>query len=175
MIEPEAELSIRRQCNLLGISRSGLYYEPAGTSAEELALMRRIDELHLEYPFYGSRKIARVLAAEGRVTNRKCVQRLMRAMGLEAMAPKPNTSRAARSHPTYPYLLRNLKIDRVNQVWASDITYIPLAQGFAYLVAIIDWHVSPRRGASVRADHRQATLNANGRSDVSTGWLAAAA
>jgi putative transposase len=81
-----------------------------------------------------------VLATEGRVTNRKCVQRLMRAMGLEAMAPKPNTSRASPEHPTYPYLLRNLKIDRVNQVWASDITYIPLAQGFAYLVAIIDWH-----------------------------------
>jgi putative transposase len=140
MIEPNAELSIRRQCDLLGINRSGLYYEPAATSAEELALMRRIDELHLEYPFYGSRKIARVLATEGRVTNRKCVQRLMRTMGLEAMAPKPNTSRAAPEHPTYPYLLRNLKIDRVNQVWASDITYIPLAQGFAYLVAIIDWH-----------------------------------
>jgi putative transposase len=140
MVEPEAELSIRRQCDLLGIGRSGFYYEPAPTSAEELSLMRRIDELHLECPFYGSRKLALELASEGRTTNRKCVQRLMRAMGLEAMVPKPNTSRAAPEHVRYPYLLRNLKIDRVNQVWASDITYIPLAQGFAYLVAIMDWH-----------------------------------
>lgn len=140
MVEPDADLSVRRQCELLGINRSGLYYEPAATSTDELALMGRIDELHLEHPFYGSRKIAQALSAEGRATNRKCVQRLMRVMGLEAMAPKPNTSRAAPEHPTYPYLLRNLKIRRINQVWATDITYIPLAQGFAYLVAIIDWH-----------------------------------
>lgn len=140
MVEPDAELSVRRQCELLGINRSGLYYEPAATSTDELALMRRIDELHLEHPFYGSRKIAQALSNEGRATNRKCVQRLMRIMGLEAMAPKPNTSRSAPEHPTYPYLLRNLKITRINQVWATDITYIPLAQGFAYLVAIIDWH-----------------------------------
>jgi len=140
MIEPESELSVRRQCELLGISRSALYYEPVATRADELALMRRIDELHLDKPFYGSRKIGQALKAEGRETNRKCVQRLMRLMGLEAMAPKPNTSRPAPEHPTYPYLLRNLKIARINQVWASDITYIPLAQGFAYLVAIIDWH-----------------------------------
>jgi putative transposase len=140
MVEPGAELSIRRQCELLGISRSGLYYEPVATSAEELALMRRIDELHLEHPFYGSRKLAQVLSTEGRATNRKCVQRLMRVMGFEAMAPKPNTSRAAPEHPTYPYLLRHLKITRINQVWATDITCIPLTQGFAYLVAILDWH-----------------------------------
>jgi len=140
MVEPNAKLSMRRQCELLGINRSSLYYEAVATSADELALMRRIDELHLEMPFYGSRKLVQALKAEGRSTNRKCVQRLMRLMGLEAMAPKPNTSRAAPEHPTYPYLLRGLKISRINQVWASDITYIPLAHGFAYLVAIIDWH-----------------------------------
>ncbi len=140
MVEPDADLSVRRQCEVLGINRSGLYYEPAATSTDELALMRRIDELHLEHPFYGSRKIAQALSLEGRATNRKCVPRLMRVMGLEAMAPKPNTSRAAPEHPTYPYLLRNLKITQINQVWATDITYIPLAQGFAYLVAIIDWY-----------------------------------
>lgn len=140
MVEPDAELSVRRQCELLGVSRSSLYYEPVATSTDELDLMRRIDELHLQYPFYGSRKVAQVLSAEGLVTNRKCVQRLMRLMELESMAPKPNTSRSAAGHPTYPYLLRSLKITRINQVWATDITYIPLAKGFAYLVAIIDWH-----------------------------------
>jgi putative transposase len=140
MIEPQAELSIRRQCELLSVSRSGLYYEPVAPDADELALMRRIDELHLAMPFYGSRKIAETLKTEGRPTNRKCVQRLMRIMGLESMAPKPSTSRAAAEHPKYPYLLRGLKITRVNQVWSTDITYIPLARGFAYLVAILDWH-----------------------------------
>lgn len=140
MVEPAAELSVRRQCELLGVSRSSLYYEPVATSTDELALMRCIDELHLQYPFYGSRKIAQVLSAEGLTTNRKCVQRLMRLMELESMAPKPNTSRSAAGHPTYPYLLRSLKITRINQVWATDITYIPLAKGFAYLVAIIDWN-----------------------------------
>lgn len=140
MVEPELPLSIRRQCELLGISRSGLYYQPVEPDAEELALMRRIDELHLEMPFFGSRKLAQVLKTEGRDINRKRVQRLMRVMGLEAMAPKPSTSRAATEHTKYPYLLRTSKITRINQVWASDITYIPLARGFAYLVAIIDWY-----------------------------------
>lgn len=138
MIEPQEKISVRRQCELLGVSRSGLYYEPVGTSAEELALMRRIDALHLERPFYGSRKVAHALQREGHAINRKCVQRLMRLMDLEALAPKPSTSRAAKEHTKYPYLLRNLKINRINQVWASDITYIPLAHGFAYLVAILD-------------------------------------
>jgi putative transposase len=141
MVEPESKLSVRRQCELLGINRSGLYYEPVAPDAEELALMRRIDELHLEMPFFGSRKLAQVLKAEGRRdVNRKRIQRLMRLMGLETLAPKPSTTRAAPEHTKYPYLLRTCKITRVNQVWASDITYIPLAQGFAYLVAIIDWH-----------------------------------
>lgn len=131
---------MRRQCELLGVSRAGLYYEPGATSADELALMRRIDALHLERPFYGSRKIVQALSGEGVRVNRKCVQRLMRVMDLEAMAPKPNTSRPAPEHTKYPYLLRNLSICSVNQVWATDITYIPLARGFAYLVAIIDWY-----------------------------------
>jgi putative transposase len=140
MIQIQPQLSVRRQCELLAVSRSGVYYESTGVAPEDLVLMRRIDEIHLKRPFYGSRKIAQTLSAAGEAINRKCVQRLMRLMGLEAMAPKPNTSRPAPEHPVYPYLLRNLKILRVNQVWAADITYIPLALGFAYLVAIIDWY-----------------------------------
>jgi putative transposase len=140
MIEPESELSVRRQCELLGINRSSLYYEPVGASTEEPSLMRRIDELHLDKPFYGSRRVAQVLKAEGADANRKRVQRLMRLMGLEGIAPKPVTSGAAKEHATYPYLLRGLKIARVNHVWAADITYIPFSQGFGYLVAVIDWH-----------------------------------
>lgn len=136
----QPNLSVRRQCELLGIGRSVLYYQAVGIDAEQLAIMRRIDEIHLEIPFYGSRKIAQALREEGHAVNRKRVQRLMRLMGLESVAPKPNTSRPAPEHPTYPYLLRNLDISRVNQVWAADITYIPMALGFGYLVAIIDWH-----------------------------------
>jgi putative transposase len=102
--------------------------------------MRRIDELHLKYPFYGSRKHSEALRAQGLTTNRKHVQRLMRLMGLESVAPKPSTSKPAPDHPVYPYLLRNLTISKPDQVWAADITYIPMARGFAYLVAIIDWY-----------------------------------
>ena len=101
--------------------------------------MRRLDELHLKYPFYGSRKLAQTLKAEGQCVNRKRVQRLMRVMGLESTAPKPNTSKPSPEHARYPYLLRNLRVSRVNQAWATDITYIPMAHGFIYLVAIIDW------------------------------------
>jgi putative transposase len=140
MIQVHPQLSIRRQCELLSVGRSGCYYEPIGVTPEDRALMRRIDEIHLKHPFYGSRKIKLELGAAGEAVNRKCVQRLMRLMGLEAMVPKPRTTRPAPEHPVYPYLLRNLKIFRVNQVWAADITYIPLAFGFAYLVAIIDWY-----------------------------------
>jgi len=102
--------------------------------------MKRIDEIHLERPFFGSRMVSQALRAEGRAVNRKATQRLMRLMDLESVAPKPNTSKPSPEHPVYPYLLRNLKIDRANQVWATDITYIPMDHGFAYLVAIIDWH-----------------------------------
>ncbi len=133
-------LSVRRQCELLRVSRSGLYYEPEPTHPEQLALMRRIDELHLKWPFYGSRNLAHALRNEGREVNRKRVQRLMRLMGLEAMAPQPRTSEPHPEHPVYPYLLRRLEIRRVNQVWATDITYIPMRSGFVYLVAIMDWY-----------------------------------
>ena len=141
MVDREDQaLSVRRQCELLRVSRSGLYYEPEPTSPEQLALMRRIDELHLKYPFYGSRNLAHALRAEGHGVNRKRVQRLMRLMGMEAMAPKPKTSEPHPEHAVYPYLLRGLQISRVNQVWATDITYIPMKAGFVYLVAILDWY-----------------------------------
>lgn len=131
---------MRKQCELLGVNRSILYYQPVAQSAEELALMRRMDELHLEYPFFGSRMMSRFLRDEGQIVNRKRTQRLMRLMGLESLAPKPNTSKPTPEHAVFPYLLRKLKVTRVNQVWAADITYIPMARGFAYLVAIIDWY-----------------------------------
>lgn len=131
---------MRRQCELLGVNRSSLYYEPVAPDAEELALMRRMDELHLKHPFFGSRLMTRTLKLQGLAVNRKRIQRLMRVMGLESLAPKPNTSTPAPEHTVYPYLLRNLEVCRINQVWAADITYIPMAVGFAYLVAVIDWH-----------------------------------
>lgn len=131
---------MRRQCELLAVSRSSLYYEPLEEDAEELALMRQLDALHLKHPFFGSRMMTQTLRQQGHVINRKHVQRLMRLMGLESMAPKPKTSSASQEHPVYPYLLRDLKVCRVNHVWASDITYIPMRTGFAYLVAIIDWY-----------------------------------
>jgi len=139
MVEIDPSLSMRKQCEMLRVSRSSLYYEPVPTDPEELALMRRIDALHLKRPFYGSRSLARELSQVGDPINRKRVQRLMRLMGIESMAPKPRTSDPAPEHPTYPYLLKNLDICRPNQVWASDITYIPMAHGFLYLVAIMDW------------------------------------
>ena len=138
LVEPNVGISMRGQCELLGVSRSTLYYEPVAPDAEELALMRRLDELHLEHPSFGSRMMTRTLKAKGIQVNRKRVQRLMRLMGLESIAPKPNTSKPAPEHPVYPYLLRNLRVSRVNQVWAADITYIPMARGFLFLVAIID-------------------------------------
>ncbi len=136
----QRDLSVRRQCELLRVSRSGLHYEPKPTSPEQLALMRRIDEMHLKYPFYGSRKLSDALRKEGFEANRKRIQRLMRLMGMEAMAPKPKTSEPHPEHVAYPYLLRGLTISRVNQVWATDITYIPMKTGFVYLVAILDWY-----------------------------------
>jgi putative transposase len=128
-------LSIARQCELLGLPRSTRYYVPAGETAENLALMRAIDEQYLQTPFYGSRKMALELGA-----NRKRVQRLMRVMGLEAIYPKRATTRPGAGHKIYPYLLRNLAITRPNQVWSSDITYIPLRHGFLYLTAVMDWY-----------------------------------
>ncbi len=140
LVESNAALSMRRQCELLAVNRSSLYYDPVDPDEDELALMRRMDELHLKHPFFGSRMMTRTLKGQGFNVNRKRVQRLMRVMGLESTAPKPNTSKPAPEHAVYPYLLRNLEVSRVNQVWAADITYIPMARGFVFLVAIIDWH-----------------------------------
>jgi putative transposase len=140
MIErPGEDLSVRRQCALLNLARSGVYRPKPITTADDLALMRRIDELHLELPFYGSRRMTFELNKEGRGVNRKRVQRLMRVMGIEALVPRPGTSKAAPGHKIYPYLLRGLSIIEPNHVWAADITYIPMARGFLYLVAIMDW------------------------------------
>jgi putative transposase len=133
-------LSVASQCRLLGISRSGLYYQPKGISEEELTLMKLIDCQYLATPFYGARKIAAWLKSQGRRVNRKRVRRLMRIMGLKAIYRRPRTSKPAVGHKIYPYLLGGMQITRPNQVWAADITYIPMARGFLYLVAIIDWY-----------------------------------
>jgi len=133
------KLSVRRQCVLLGVARSGVYRPKKAANDNDLALMRRIDELHTSRPFLGSRRIARMLSEDGVAINRKRVRRLMRQMGIAALGPKPNTSKPARGHKIYPYLLRGLTIERPNHVWAADITYLPMGRGFLYLVAIIDW------------------------------------
>jgi putative transposase len=135
-IEPNhPKLAIARQCELLGLAHSTCYYRPAGESAENLALMRSIDEQYLRTPFYGSRKFAELLGV-----NRKRVQRLMRMMGIEAIYPQPRTTWPAAGEQIYPYLLRNLAVTRPDQVWSSDITYLPLRHGFLYLVAVLDWY-----------------------------------
>jgi putative transposase len=131
--------SLRRQCVLLSLHRSGLAYQPVPAEQDDLAVMREMDKIYLRWPFYGSRRIAVELRRRGHKVNRKRVQRLMRVMGIEAMAPGPNTSRPRKEDKKYPYLLRDLLVTRPNQVWATDITYIPLRHGFVYLVAIIDW------------------------------------
>jgi putative transposase len=139
-VQPEDDrLSIRRQCALLSLPRSTLYYQPQEVWPEELSLMRVIDEEFMRYPFLGSRMMTQRLGRLGHQVNRKRVQRLMRVMGLESLAPKPGTSSSHPEHPKFPYLLRRLDVTRANQAWAADITYIPMALGFLYLVAIIDW------------------------------------
>ena len=140
MIDRTHDLPVTRQCQILKLARSTAYYTPQPTSDSDLLLMRRIDELHLEYPFAGSRMLRDMLRREGRQVGRKHVRTLMKKMGIEALYRKPNTSQRHAAHPVYPYLLRDLKIDRSNQVWATDITYIPMRRGFIYLVAVLDWH-----------------------------------
>ena len=135
----DAGLSIRRQCRLLGVGRSGVYRPTAAANDNDLLVMRRLDELFTAWPFLGSRRLAQMLREEGFAINRKRVQRLMRKMGIAALGPKPRTSRPEPGHKISPYLLRNLPIDRPNQVWAADITYIPIGRGNLYLVAIMDW------------------------------------
>jgi putative transposase len=135
----DPDVPVTTQCRLLKVARSTLYYRPVPVSADDLAVMRRMDELHLAWPFYGSRRMAAVLRREGWSVNRKRAKRLMKVMGIEAIYQKPNTSKGHPDHKVYPYLLRGLTIDRPNQVWCADITYIPMAKGFVYLVAVMDW------------------------------------
>jgi len=139
MIDRSHELPLRGQAKALGISRGSVYYLARPTSDADLALMRRIDELHLEHPFAGSRMLRDMLKAEDREVGRRHVATLMKKMGVEAIYRRPNTSKPAPGHKIYPYLLRNLALTRPNQVWAADITYVPMARGFVYLVAIVDW------------------------------------
>lgn len=133
------ELSIRRQCELLEISRSGFYYEPVEETDENLALMRRLDDLHMDQPTYGSRRLMALLRREGQSVNRKRVMRLLGVMGVEALYPKRSLSQPGEGHRIYPYLLKGLDITGPDQVWCSDITYVPMAYGFMYLVAVMDW------------------------------------
>ena len=139
IVRDHPDLSLSRQCQVLAISRSSFYYAPKGESPENLALMRRIDELFMKYPFYGSRQMVRQLRREAVCVGRHRVRRLMRLMGLEAIYQAPRTSDPHPAHRVYPYLLRGMVIDRPNQVWCADITYIPVQRGFLYLVAIMDW------------------------------------
>jgi putative transposase len=140
MIDRTHALPVKRQAELVGISRGTVYYQPEPISDVDLHLMRRIDELHLELPFAGSRMLRDLLNAEGFAIGRRHVATLMRRMGIEALYRKPNTSKKHPKHPVFPYLLRGMTIDRANQVWAMDITYIPMARGFVFLTAVLDWH-----------------------------------
>jgi putative transposase len=170
----DLELSAVGQCRLLKVARSTLYYRPAPVSADDLAVMRRMDELHLAWPFYGSRRMVAVLRRDGWSANRKRVKRLMRVMGLEAIYQKPNTSRSHPGHKVYPYLLRGLVIDRPNQVWCADITYIPMAKGFVYLVAVMDWfsrrvlawRVSITMDTAFCVDALQEAMDKHGQPDI---------
>ena len=141
MIEHDlGRIAISRQCELIGLPRSTLYYEPVPETQENLECMRLIDRLYTRTPFYGSRRMTVWLQGSGHDVNRKRIQRLMQAMGLEAIYPRPNTSLAAKAHKIYPYLLRGVEIVRPNHVWSTDITYIPMDSGFMFLVAVLDWY-----------------------------------
>jgi putative transposase len=139
MIDRSHDLSIAKQAEALGISRGSVYYRPRSVSAADLAIMRRMDQLHLELPFAGSRMLRDLLNREGIKIGRSHVGTLMKRMGIKALYRKPNTSKPALGHKIYPYLLRGMTIDRPNQVWAMDITYVPMARGFVYLAAVVDW------------------------------------
>ena len=156
MIDRTHELPIKRQAELLDISRGTVYYHPEAVSQSELRLMRRLDELHLEYPFAGSRMLRDLLRLQGIEVGRRHVSTLMRRMGIQALYRKPDTSRKHPKHPVFAYALRGLAIERANQVWALDITYIPMARGWVYLVAVLDWHsrrvLSSRVSITMEAD-----------------------
>jgi putative transposase len=139
MIDPEDKLSVQKQSKLLKVSRSSVYYKPQSLSEDELKLMRTIDELHLEHPFAGSRMLRDLLQRDSVRVGRRHMRTVMRRMGIEAIYRKPNTSKPAQGHKIYPYLLRDVAVTRVNQVWSTDITYVPMKRGFVYLIAVIDW------------------------------------
>jgi len=163
MVSRDHKLSVRRQCGLLSLARSNLYYQPKGESAENLRFMEIIDRQFLQTPWYGSRQMARFMQRQGHKCGRHRVRRLMRLMRLVPIYRTPNTSRKHPQHKIYPYLLRNLTIERPNQVWCVDITYIPMPRGFLYLVAIMDWHsrkvLSWRLSNSMEADFCVEALN----------------
>ena len=151
MIDRAHDLPISKQAEALNISRGSVYYLPRAVSAADLTLMRRIDELHLEFPFAGSRMLRGLLAAEGSKVGRRHVKTLMQRMGIEALYRRPRTTKPEPGHKIYPYLLGGIEITRPNQVWAMDITYIPMARGFVYLAVVLDWF--SRRVLSWRVDH----------------------
>jgi len=176
-IDMEGDLATTRQCELAGVSRATIYahQKPKVACEDDLLLSRLIDEEYTRHPFYGSRRMVVIISkAVGRRINRKCIQRLMQAMGLQGMAPGPNTSRAHPQHPVYPYLLRGLEITRPNQVWSTDITYIRLAKGFVYLVAVMDWYsrkvlswrISNSMDASFCVDCLEEALRNYGKPDI---------
>ena len=163
MIDRDHTLALKRQAELLGISRGTIYYQPMPVSDDDLALMRRIDELHLQHPFAGSRMLRDLLRLDGVSVGRRPVATLMRRMGLEALYRRPNTSRKNPAHPVFPYLLRGLAIERANDVWALDITYVPMARGWVYLVAVLDWYsrrvLAHRVSITMEADFCVEALN----------------
>ena len=167
-------LPVSQQCRLLAVSRSAVYRKPAEVSTEDLAIMALIDRQYLARPYYGSRRMAAWLTTQGHVVNRKRVRRLMRLLGLVAIYPRPNTSKPAAAHKIYPYLLGGIAIERVNQVWCSDVTYIPMAKGFLYLVVIMDWvsravlawRLSNTLGADFCVDALEEALARYGRPEI---------
>ncbi len=167
-------MSVTTQCELLGLSRSSVYYRPRGVSESDLKLMRRLDELHLEHPFLGARKLARLLKDEGHAVGRRHVGTLMRRMGIETLYRKPRTSLPEKDHRIYPYLLSGVVIERPNQVWACDITYVPMAKGFVYLVAILDlysrkvmaWRTCNTLSTDFCVEALQETLTRFGRPEI---------
>lgn len=140
MIEWQSDVPIKTQADLLSLNRSSLYYRPTAPSAEELAIKNRIDQIYTKWPFFGSRRISAILRQEGRIVNRKAVQRHMQEMGIAGICPGPNLSKRNLQHRIYPYLLRGLPISHVNHVWGIDITYIRMQKSWMYLVAVIDWY-----------------------------------
>jgi putative transposase len=174
MINRDHDLSVSKQCAALGISRGNVYYEPVCVSTSDLALMRRLDELHLEHPHAGSRMLRDLLAAEGSNIGRRHVRTLMQRMGIEVVYRRPRTSTPAPGHKIFPYLLRDLAIERSNQVWASDITYIPMARGFLYFAPVMDWfarrilawRLSVTLGVDFCIDALEEALRLHGRPEI---------